>query len=233
MSGLLPVLSILAIESDCAASQGNHIPSVHSAGGLDLHKVTTHFVKAQVTVRKYLSGCQHQRHGWNHCSLANEPRVQLLGATSLQLLGQGYSFHCNGDEILGVEAKFHTQSLGQVVWANHTIVSMLKKYVGSNSKDWDVKLPLVLMTIRGTPHRTTGVAPFSKWWLAEKWPSRYIFYTVEKMSVLPLRTWHIIMWQTCTNTSRLHSLGLKWIWKPVPEDKKPITKGKRSIASMK
>ncbi len=63
MSGLLSVLSILAIESDRAASQGNRIPSVQSAGGLDLHKVTTHFVKAQVTVRKHLSGCQHQRHG--------------------------------------------------------------------------------------------------------------------------------------------------------------------------
>ena len=58
-------------------------------------------------------------------------------------------------EMLGVEVKFHMayrpQSSGQVERANQTIVSMLRKYVSSNGKDWDVKLPLVLMAIRATP----------------------------------------------------------------------------------
>ena len=37
---------------------------------------------------------------------------------------------------------------------------MLKKYVSANQKDWDVKPPLVPMTIRATPHRSTRVALF-------------------------------------------------------------------------
>ena len=66
--------------------------------------------------------------------------------------------------ILGVVVNFHIphhrQSSGQVEHANRTIVSMLKKYVSNGGKDWDVKLPLVLMAIRSTPHHTTGVTPF-------------------------------------------------------------------------
>lgn len=57
-------------------------------------------------------------------------------------------------EILGVEVNFHIsyhpQSSGQVERANRTIISMLKKYVSGSGKDWDVKLPLVLMAIRST-----------------------------------------------------------------------------------
>uniref|UniRef100_A0A1A8CCG2 Gypsy retrotransposon integrase-like protein 1 n=1 Tax=Nothobranchius kadleci TaxID=1051664 RepID=A0A1A8CCG2_NOTKA len=67
-------------------------------------------------------------------------------------------------ELLGVEVRFHLpyhpQSSGQVERMNRTVVSMLKKYVCSTGKDWDVKLPLVLMAIRSTPQRSTGVTPF-------------------------------------------------------------------------
>ncbi|KAL7382524.1 hypothetical protein ABVT39_023717 [Epinephelus coioides] len=67
-------------------------------------------------------------------------------------------------EMLGLKANFHVshhpQASGQVERANRTIVHILKKYVASNHKDWDVKLPLVLMAIRATPHQTTGVSPF-------------------------------------------------------------------------
>lgn len=34
---------------------------------------------------------------------------------------------------------------------------MLKKYVSNNGRNWDVKLPLLLMAIRSTPHNSTGV----------------------------------------------------------------------------
>ncbi|ROJ25355.1 Retrovirus-related Pol polyprotein from transposon 412 [Anabarilius grahami] len=37
---------------------------------------------------------------------------------------------------------------------------MLRKYVSTNQKDWDVKLPLVLMAIRATPQESTRVSPF-------------------------------------------------------------------------
>ena len=67
-------------------------------------------------------------------------------------------------QMLGVKANFHIshhpQASGQVERANRTVVHILKKYVASNHRDWDVKLPLVLMAIRATPHRTTGVSPF-------------------------------------------------------------------------
>ncbi len=67
-------------------------------------------------------------------------------------------------QMLGVKANFHIshhpQASGQVERANRTVVHILKKYVASNHKDWDVKLPLVLMAIRATPHKTTGVSPF-------------------------------------------------------------------------
>ncbi len=38
---------------------------------------------------------------------------------------------------------------------------MLKKYVATNQKDWDIKLPLVLMAAQTTPHQSTGVPPFT------------------------------------------------------------------------
>ncbi len=38
---------------------------------------------------------------------------------------------------------------------------MLKKYVATNQKDWDIKLPLVLMAVRATPHQSTRVPPFT------------------------------------------------------------------------
>lgn len=57
-------------------------------------------------------------------------------------------------KMLGVQAKLHIsfrpQSSGQVERSNRSIVGMLRKYISANGKDWDVKLPLVLMAIRST-----------------------------------------------------------------------------------
>ncbi len=68
-------------------------------------------------------------------------------------------------KLLGVQAKLHIShhpiSSSQVERANKTVVSMLKKYVSANQKDWDIKLPLVLMAARATPHQSTGVPPFT------------------------------------------------------------------------
>ncbi len=66
-------------------------------------------------------------------------------------------------KLLGIQAKLHISyhpiSSRQVEQANRTVVSMLKKYVSTNQKDWDIKLPLVLMAARATPHQSTGVPP--------------------------------------------------------------------------
>ncbi len=68
-------------------------------------------------------------------------------------------------KLLGIQAKLHIShhpiSLGQVERANRTVASMLKNYVATNQKDWDIKLPLVLIVPRATPHQSTGVAPFT------------------------------------------------------------------------
>ncbi len=68
-------------------------------------------------------------------------------------------------KLLGIQAKLHIShhpiSSGQVERANRTVVSMLKKYVSANQKDWDIKLPLVLMVARATSHQSTGVPPFT------------------------------------------------------------------------
>ncbi len=68
-------------------------------------------------------------------------------------------------KLLGKQAKLHIShhqiSSGQVERANRTVVSMLKKYVATNQKYWDIKLPLVLMAARATPHQSNGVPPFT------------------------------------------------------------------------
>ena len=67
-------------------------------------------------------------------------------------------------QALGVKANFnishHLQASGQVERANQTVVNILKKYVASNHRHWDVKMSLVLMAITATPHEATGVSLF-------------------------------------------------------------------------
>ncbi len=67
-------------------------------------------------------------------------------------------------KLLGIHAKLHIShhpiSSVQVERANRTVVSMLKKYVATNQKDWDIRLPLVLLAARATPHQSTGVPSF-------------------------------------------------------------------------
>lgn len=90
-------------------------------------------------------------------------------------------------DILGVKARFHIpyhrQSSGQVERANRTIVNMLKKYVNGSARDWDVKLPLVLMAIRSTPHHTTGITPFEKMTGREMTLPLHLLYHPEDVSV--------------------------------------------------
>ncbi|KAL7383752.1 hypothetical protein ABVT39_016910 [Epinephelus coioides] len=76
-------------------------------------------------------------------------------------------------EILGVEVKFHLS------YHPH----MLKKYVGSNGKERDVKLPLVLIAIRSTPHRSTGVTPFEMMSGREMTLPLHLFYYPEDVNV--------------------------------------------------
>ncbi|KAM3612667.1 uncharacterized protein V6R79_012474 [Siganus canaliculatus] len=97
-------------------------------------------------------------------------------------------------EILGVEVKFHIshhpQSSGQVERTNRTVIHMLKKYVSGNGKDWDIKLPLVLMAIRATPHRTTGVTPFEMMTGREMTLPLHLLYHPEDVSVATAYTAH-------------------------------------------
>ncbi|KAK9525318.1 hypothetical protein VZT92_015149 [Zoarces viviparus] len=97
-------------------------------------------------------------------------------------------------EILGINAKFHIsyhpQSSGQVERANRTIIGMLKKYVNNSGKDWDVKLPLVLMAIRSTPHRSTGITPYEMMTGREMTLPLHLLYHPEDISVATAYTTH-------------------------------------------
>ena len=66
--------------------------------------------------------------------------------------------------LLGVKAKlhiaYHPRSSWRVERSNQTIVRILRKYVAANHKDWDLKLPLVIMAIRATRNRSTGITLF-------------------------------------------------------------------------
>lgn len=53
----------------------------------------------------------------------------------------------------------HPQSGGQVERFNRTLWNMLSKVTEKNQKDWDLKLPGVLMAYRGTEHSATGFSP--------------------------------------------------------------------------
>ena len=66
-------------------------------------------------------------------------------------------------EMVGVKEQlhisFHPQSSGEVERLNKSVTQILKKYTSFHQKDWDLKLPLVLMAIRATPHASTGFPP--------------------------------------------------------------------------
>ena len=51
------------------------------------------------------------------------------------------------------------RSNGLVERVNRTIEGMMCHYVSDNQEDWDVKLPLLMMAYRSTPHRSTGLTP--------------------------------------------------------------------------
>ena len=90
-------------------------------------------------------------------------------------------------QLLGIEVRFHIshhpESSGQVERTNRTVVHMLKKYVSESGKDWDVKLPLVLMAIRATPSRATRVTPFEMMTGREMTLPLHLLYHPEEVSV--------------------------------------------------
>ncbi|XP_016097109.1 A disintegrin and metalloproteinase with thrombospondin motifs 3-like [Sinocyclocheilus grahami] len=92
-----------------------------------------------------------------------EPPNRLGGTPTMVNTGFGPPLRVNSDrgthftaevmkevwKLLGIQAKLHIShhpiSSGQVKRTNRTVVSMLKKYVSANQKDWDIKLPLAGM----------------------------------------------------------------------------------------
>ena len=66
--------------------------------------------------------------------------------------------------LLGVRQKFHIpyhpQSSGMVERMNRTLKTNLAKAVQSSGKNWTDMLPAVLMRLRATTNRTTGLTPY-------------------------------------------------------------------------
>ena len=97
-------------------------------------------------------------------------------------------------KLLGIQAKLHIShhpiASGQVERSNRTVVSMLKKYVSANQKDWDIKLPLVLMAIRATPNKSTGVPPFELMTGRQMTLPLHLLYQPGDMSLVTAYTTH-------------------------------------------
>lgn len=55
---------------------------------------------------------------------------------------------------------YHPQTAGLVGWFNGTIKSMLRKFVATNSKNWDEYLPFLLFAYREVPQESTWFSPF-------------------------------------------------------------------------
>ncbi len=53
----------------------------------------------------------------------------------------------------------HPQSNGMVERFNRTLRAMLTKHVSGDQRDWDVKLPLVMLAYRSSEHESTGMSP--------------------------------------------------------------------------
>ncbi len=70
-------------------------------------------------------------------------------------------------KLLGIQAKLHIShhpiSSGQAERTNRTVVSMLKKYVATNQRDWPLEPPLTSLP----------EYPCSHWWQGETWRYRY------------------------------------------------------------
>lgn len=53
----------------------------------------------------------------------------------------------------------HPQSDGAVERLIRTLVTQLSLFVDTSQSDWDLQVPMVMMSLRGAPHSTTGVSP--------------------------------------------------------------------------
>uniref|UniRef100_W5MUW6 Gypsy retrotransposon integrase-like protein 1 n=1 Tax=Lepisosteus oculatus TaxID=7918 RepID=W5MUW6_LEPOC len=85
---------------------------------------------------------------------------------------------------------YHPQSSSQAERANRTVVNMLKTFVSTSSRDWDIKLPLVLMAIRATAHCSTGVLPFEMMTGRKMTLPLHCLYGVEDLSTTRADTAH-------------------------------------------
>jgi hypothetical protein len=65
--------------------------------------------------------------------------------------------------IMGIERRFttayHPQTDGLTERFNHTIASMISKYVSNDQNDWDEFIPFVLSAYRNSPQESTGEKP--------------------------------------------------------------------------
>ncbi|MES9880089.1 MAG: reverse transcriptase domain-containing protein [Sedimenticola sp.] len=54
---------------------------------------------------------------------------------------------------------YHPQSNGLVERFNRTLLRMMTKFVSADQRDWDEKLPFIMMAYRSSQHETTGFSP--------------------------------------------------------------------------
>jgi len=67
-------------------------------------------------------------------------------------------------QLMGIKQKFHIpyhpQSSGMVERMNRTLKNALAKAMHESGKRWTEVLPIILMKLRATTNRTTGLTPY-------------------------------------------------------------------------
>lgn len=97
-------------------------------------------------------------------------------------------------KILGVKRRLHIAyrpaSSGSVERYNQSIVYILKKFVNETGKDWDVKLPLVLMALRATPNTVTKMSPFELMTGRQMVLPQHLLYRTSDTNLISATTTH-------------------------------------------
>eukprot|EP00731_Ephydatia_muelleri_P037077 Em0391g6a len=95
--------------------------------------------------------------------------VVRYGAPACLHTDQGRNFESNLVKeicrLLGIvktrTTPYHPQSDGMIERFNRTLLSMLKRAIIDAKRDWDLKLPCLMMAYRTSIHETTKATPFS------------------------------------------------------------------------
>jgi len=114
-------------------------------------------------------GSNHWRAAWCITLWGWSPIVCQFGVPDSLHTDQGKNFDSmlikEVCRLLGIDktrtTAYHPQSDGLVERLNRTILGMLSTVLEEDFRDWDLRLPLIMLAYRTSVQETTGASPFS------------------------------------------------------------------------